>query len=84
MKKFDGLDFYNIDAHLSDEERAVRDLVRQWVDDKIIPIIEEHCRAGTFPMELVSEIGWLDGLRACLQISSSICIAGFVLRTRQS
>ena len=59
MKKFDGLDFYNIDAHLSDEERAVRDLVRQWVDDKIIPIIEEHCRAGTFPMELVSEIGEL-------------------------
>jgi glutaryl-CoA dehydrogenase len=57
--KFDGLDFYNIDVHLSDEERAVRDLVRQWVDDKIIPIIEAHCRAGTFPMELVSEIGEL-------------------------
>ena len=34
MMKFDGLDFYNIDNHLSDEERAVRDLVRQWVDDK--------------------------------------------------
>ncbi len=57
MAKNEGLDFYNIDAHLNDEERMVRDLVRTWVADKITPIIEEHCRAGTFPMELVEEIG---------------------------
>ncbi len=54
---FQGLDFYNIDKHLSDEERMVRDLVRGWVEDKVIPIIEEHCRAGTFPMHLIPEIG---------------------------
>ena len=59
MAKFDGLDFYNIDAHLSDEERQVRDLVRGWVDDKVIPIIEQHCRAGTFPMHLIPQIGEL-------------------------
>ncbi len=54
---FQGLDFYNVDRHFSDEERMVRDLVRGWVDDNIIPIIEEHCRAGTFPMELIPQIG---------------------------
>ena len=42
MQRFDGVDFYNIDSHLSDEERMVRDLVRQWVDDKVIPIIEKN------------------------------------------
>lgn len=57
MARFQGLDFYNIDAHLSDEERMVRDLVRSWVDDRVLPIIEDHCRAGTFPMHLIAEIG---------------------------
>ncbi|MCB9778220.1 MAG: acyl-CoA dehydrogenase family protein [Alphaproteobacteria bacterium] len=55
--KYEGLDFYNIDAHLTDEERMVRDLVRQWVDDKVLPIIEKHNRAHTFPDELIPEIG---------------------------
>ncbi|NUN49314.1 MAG: acyl-CoA dehydrogenase family protein, partial [Candidatus Brocadiae bacterium] len=54
---FEGLDFYNVDAHLSDEERMVRDLVRGWVDDNVIPVIEEHCRKGTFPRHLVPQIG---------------------------
>jgi len=57
MSRFEGVDFYNIDQHLSDEERMVRDLVRKWVDAEVLPIIEEHCRAGTFPMHLISQIG---------------------------
>ena len=57
MPRFDGLDFYNLDAQYSDEERMVRDLVRGWVDDNVIPIIEGHCRAGTFPYHLVSQMG---------------------------
>ncbi len=64
MAKFEGVDFYNIDAHLSDEERMVRDLVRGWVSERVLPIIEDHCRAGTFPAELVPEIGEL-GLLGC-------------------
>ena len=59
MKKFDGLDFYNIDAQLSEDERMVRDLVRGWVEERVVPIIEGHCRAGTFPMELVPELAEL-------------------------
>ncbi len=57
MARFEGVDFYNIDQHLSDEERMVRDLVRKWVDAEILPIIEEHCREGTFPMNLIPQIG---------------------------
>jgi glutaryl-CoA dehydrogenase len=57
MAKFEGVDFYNLDALLSDEEKAVRDAVRGWVDDNVIPIIEEHCRNGTFPRHLVSQMG---------------------------
>jgi glutaryl-CoA dehydrogenase len=67
MEKFTGVDLYNVDAQLTDEERAVRDLVRSWVDERIIPIIEQHCRAGTFPMHLVPEIGEMGLLGANIE-----------------
>lgn len=57
MRKFDGVDFYNIDSLLSDEEKAVRDLVRGWTEDNVIPVIEKHCREGSFPMHLVAQLG---------------------------
>ncbi len=56
MGRYEGLDFYNLDAQLSEEERMVRDLVRGWVEDNVIPIIEGHCRAGTFPAHLVPQM----------------------------
>ena len=56
MSRFEAIDFYNIDAQFSDEERMVRDAVRDWVTDQVIPIIEGHCRAGTFPRELVPQM----------------------------
>jgi len=67
MEKFSGFDFYNIDSMLSEEELMVRELVRGWVDERILPIIEQHCRKGTFPMELVPEIGEMGLLGANLQ-----------------
>ncbi len=57
MRKFSGIDFYNLDALLSDEEKAVREVVRGWVEDNVIPIIEGHCRNGTFPFHLVKQMG---------------------------
>jgi glutaryl-CoA dehydrogenase len=53
MAKFQGVDFYEVDGLLAEEERAVRDTVRAWVDDNLIPIIGEHYVAGTFPKQLV-------------------------------
>ena len=57
MSKFEGVDFYKIDDLLTDEETTVRDTVRAWVDERVLPIIEEHYQNGTFPMELAAEMG---------------------------
>ncbi len=57
MERFKGLDFYDIDRHFTDEERMVRDSVRKWVDAEVLPVIEEHARAGTFPMHLIQQMG---------------------------
>ena len=64
MSRYEGVDFYNIEQHLTEEETMVRDLVREWVDEKVIPIIEDYYAKGTFPMELISEIGNM-GLFGC-------------------
>jgi glutaryl-CoA dehydrogenase len=46
-------DFYNIDSALSEEERAVRDSVRAFVDDQVLPIIGECYIEGRFPKEII-------------------------------
>jgi glutaryl-CoA dehydrogenase len=59
---FTGVDFYHIDGLLSEEERAVRDTVRTWVDDQLMPIIGDAYVAGRFPKELIpgmAELGML-------------------------
>ena len=57
--KFQGLDFMNMDSLLSEEEILVRNTVREFVDDNVIPIIEKHAREGTFPMDLVAKMAEL-------------------------
>src|SRR3989449_2237631 len=57
--KFQGVDFYDVDGLLSEEERAVRDTVRAWVDDNVIPIIGEHYVEGKFPKPLVPQMAEL-------------------------
>jgi glutaryl-CoA dehydrogenase len=52
-------DFYNIDSALSEEERAVRDSVRRFVDEKVLPIIGKCYVDGRFPKELVPEMAEL-------------------------
>ena len=60
MSKFNGVDYYNIQSLLSEEELMIRDLVREFVTEEIIPIIEKYNREGKFPLQLVpkmAEIG---------------------------
>jgi glutaryl-CoA dehydrogenase len=66
MSRFQGPDFYALDDLLTDEERMVRDTVRQWVDEKFIPIIEHHNRNATFPNEIIPELGELGLLGSSL------------------
>lgn len=56
---FKGVDFYDIDSLLSEEERAVRDTVRKWVDDEVVPIIGEYYIEGKFPSQLVPQMAEL-------------------------
>src|SRR5947199_10628566 len=53
------LDFLGIDALLDDEERLVRDTVRAFVRDRILPNIADWFESHTFPRELVRELGAL-------------------------
>jgi glutaryl-CoA dehydrogenase len=52
-------DFYNLDSVLSEEERAVRDTVHSFVDEKVLPVIGDCYVEGRFPRELVPEMASL-------------------------
>jgi glutaryl-CoA dehydrogenase len=51
--KFKNVDFIGFDSLLSDDERMVRDTARHFIEDNLIPIIEECNREGRFPRELI-------------------------------
>ena len=59
MQKFQDVDYCNIDSLLSEEEILVRNTVREFVDDNVLPIIEKHNRAATFPMDLIPKMAEL-------------------------
>ena len=59
MAKFQGVDYFDLDDVLEDDEILVRNTVREFVEDKVIPIIEKHNRESTFPKELIPIIGEL-------------------------
>jgi glutaryl-CoA dehydrogenase len=60
------LDYYDIDALLTEDQRMVRDTVRAFTNAEILPIIEEHNQAMTFPSELIPKMGALGLLGATL------------------
>ncbi len=54
-----GVDFYDFDRLLGEEERAIRDAVRAWVDEHVMPIIGECYVEGRFPVELIPQMAEL-------------------------
>ncbi len=56
---FHGVDFLGIDSLLNEEELAVRDTVRRWVDDAVMPIIGDRYITGEFPQELIGPMAEL-------------------------
>src|SRR2546423_3832161 len=65
--KFKGFDFIGFDSLLSEDERLVRDNTRKFIEDNLIPIIEECNRQGRFPRELVKPMGELGLFGASLK-----------------
>ena len=58
MSDLKPLDLLDIDALLTDEERQIRDLARDWVRDRILPEVEDWYEHGEFPArELAKELG---------------------------
>ena len=60
MSRFPGVDFLELDSQLSDDEKLVRETVRDFVEEKVLPVIEECHRDARFPIELVAEMGALN------------------------
>jgi glutaryl-CoA dehydrogenase len=59
MPTFRGVDYFDADSLLSEEERMVRDTVRQWVDDEVLPVIQQAYVDHRFPRELIPRMAEL-------------------------
>jgi glutaryl-CoA dehydrogenase len=67
MPSFSGVDYLELDSLLTDEEKLARQTARQFVDDQILPIIEECNREGRFPKELIPQMAELGFFGASLE-----------------
>jgi glutaryl-CoA dehydrogenase len=67
MPAFPGVDFIDFDSLLSDEEKLARQTARQFVDERVLPIIEQCNRDGRFPLDLLPEMGELGFFGANLE-----------------
>ena len=53
------LDYVDLEADLDEEERLIRDTAREFVEEQVEPDIADHFENGTFPEELIEEMGEL-------------------------
>jgi glutaryl-CoA dehydrogenase len=53
VARFQGVDFYDIDSLLTEEQRMIRDTVRQWVDDELMPVINDAYVGRELPKQLI-------------------------------
>ena len=65
--KFKGVDFIEFDTLLNDDERLVRDNTRKFIEENLVPIIEQCNRDGRFPKELIKPMGELGFYGASLK-----------------
>jgi glutaryl-CoA dehydrogenase len=63
---FAALDYYALDELFTQEERLIRDTVRELVSSRVMPTIGKHFSAGTFPRELIAVFGEMGLLGASL------------------
>ncbi len=67
MFAFQGVDFIGFDDNLSEEEKLVRRTAREFVDDRVLPLIKDYFREGRFPMDIIPEMGAMGFLGAGLE-----------------
>jgi glutaryl-CoA dehydrogenase len=59
VQNYKSLDYFNIESLLSEEEIMIRDSVREFVSDEIIPVIEKYNRESKFPLDIVPKMAEL-------------------------
>jgi len=64
---FVGVDYYDVAGLLTEEERMVQGTVRSFVEEKVLPVIARHFEDGTFPEDIIPEMGKLGLLGASLE-----------------
>jgi glutaryl-CoA dehydrogenase len=64
---FEQLDFWQLEDQYSEDEKMVRDTVRDFVQEKVLPVIEHHFREGTFPTSLIPGMASMGLLGANLE-----------------
>jgi glutaryl-CoA dehydrogenase len=67
MPRFSGVDYLQIDSLFSEQELLVRQTARQFVEDRVIPLVRDCFRDARFPKELIPEFGRLGFLGANLE-----------------
>ena len=67
MPRFPGVDYIQFDSLLSEQELLVRQTARQFVDERVVPIIREAYNSATFPTGLIREMGELGFFGANLE-----------------
>jgi glutaryl-CoA dehydrogenase len=67
MATHSSTDFYHYSRNLSDEERSVRDITRRFVDQSFMSVVRQHFSDGTFPLDIIPELGSLGLLGSSIQ-----------------
>jgi glutaryl-CoA dehydrogenase len=67
MQKFRGVDYYGIEELLTEEQRMIRDTIRDWVEAEFLPVVAQHHRDGTFPVAVAKPLGEMGVFGATLK-----------------
>ena len=67
MSRFPGVDYLLIDSQFSEQELLVRQTARQFVDERVLPLIRDCFRDARFPKELIPQMGRLGFLGANIE-----------------
>jgi len=66
MPRFTGVDFYEIDSLLQEDEIQIRGHVRDWVEERYLPLIEDAYEKAYFPTDVIPELAEMGLLGASL------------------
>ncbi len=67
MPRFPGVDYLEFDSLLSEQELLVRQTARQFVDERVLPVVREAFNTAVFPKHLISEMAELGFFGANLE-----------------